>query len=251
MSQPLRPPSQLDLLADRLVDDYAASIPETATYIGVPGHDDRWSDLTPEGHGAHAQLLRAGVGMARTIQPVDHREEVARAAMIERLGAELARYEAGWAQAALNTVESPLSEFRITMSMMPTASEQDWVTIARRLTALPRALDGYLAGLTEAASHGRTAAARQVRLAAATARRWAGTPSRPGYFAELAASAPPGPAGLTRDLDGAAQATSAALLDFADRLESGLLPLAPERDAVGRERYAVESRYHAGIDLDL
>jgi len=251
VTEPTRPPSHLDLLADRFVTDYAAAVPEVATAIGVPGHDDRWSDLSPEGHGAHAQLLRATIGMAGYVEPLDRREEVARTAMTERLGAELARYEAGWAQAALDNVASPLSEFRITMGLMPTATEQDWATIARRLAALPQALDGYLAGLTEAASHGRTAAARQVRLAAATARRWAGTPERPGYFTELAASAPPGSAALARDLAGAARATSAGLLDFADRLESGLLPLAPERDAVGRDRYVVESRFHAGIDLDL
>ncbi|GAB4081981.1 DUF885 domain-containing protein [Modestobacter muralis] len=251
MTEPVRPPSQLDLLADRVVEEYAASIPEVATYIGVPGHDDRWSDLTPEGHGAHAQLLRTAIGMTGRIQPVDHREEVARAAMTERLGAELARYEAGWAQAALNNVSSPLSEFRITLGMMPTETEADWAVIARRLAALPRALDGYLAGLTEAARHGRSAAARQVTLAAATARRWAGTGEHPGYFTELATSAPAGSPGLARDLTRAAAATSAALLDFADRLEAGLLPLAPERDAVGRERYAVESRFHAGVELDL
>ena len=95
--------TDLDQLADRFVEDYAASQPTVATYIGVPGHDDRWPDSSPEGHEAHAELLRTttadrapGVGRRST-----GASEVARSAMLERLGAELARYDAGWAQADL------------------------------------------------------------------------------------------------------------------------------------------------------
>jgi uncharacterized protein (DUF885 family) len=247
----VRPPSELDLLADRFVEDYAASQPTVATAIGVPGYDDRWPDLSPEGHGAHAQLLRATIGMAQRIEPVDRRDDVARSAMLERLGAELALYEAGWTQAALNTVDSPLQGFRSTFDLMPTETEHDWATIARRLAALPAALDGYAEGLETAAAAGRVAAARQVRLSANIARRWAGTPDRRGFFADFAAGAPDGSAGLSRDLSRAVQQTSGALLGFADRIEQTLLPTAPEADGVGRERYAVESRFHAGIDLDL
>ncbi len=251
VTEPVRPPSELDQLADRFVEDYAASQPTVATYIGVPGHDDRWPDLTPDGHGAHAQLLTAAIGMAGRIEPVDRRDEVARSALLERLGAELARYQAGWAQADLNTIDSPLQGFRSSFDLMPAATEQDWATIARRLAALPAALDGYAVGLESAAGNGRTSAARQVRLGAQIARRWAGTPDRPGFFTQLVTGAPAGSAGLTRDLERAAQQTSGALLGFADRVEQSLLPAAPQADGVGRERYALESRYHAGVDLDL
>jgi uncharacterized protein (DUF885 family) len=247
----VRPPSELDQLADRFVDEYAAAHPEVATAIGVPGHDDRWPDLTPDGHAAHAELLRTTISDVERIDPVDHRDDVARSAMLERLGAELARYDAGWAQATLNTIDSPLQEFRITFDLMPTATEEDWATIARRLAAMPAALDGYAAGLEEAARAGRVSAARQVRLGAQTARRWAGTPDRPGVFADLVATAPAGSAALVRDLQRAAGQASGALLGFADRVEQHLLPYAPEADGVGRERYALESRYFAGIDLDL
>jgi uncharacterized protein (DUF885 family) len=246
-----RPPSELDELADRFVEEYAAAHPDVATAIGVRGYDDRWPDLSPEGRAGHADLLRRTLAGVEQIDPVDRRDDVARSAMLERLGAELARYDAGWAQAELNTIASPLPEFRITFDLMPTETEQDWTTIARRLAALPAALDGYATGLEAAARKGRVSAARQVRLSAQTARRWAGTPDRPGYFAELAASAPAMSDALVRDLERAARQTSGALLGFADRIEQNLLPLAPEADGVGRERYVLESRYHAGIDLDL
>jgi uncharacterized protein (DUF885 family) len=251
VSEPARPPSPLDQLADRFVADYAASQPTVATYAGVPGHDDRWPDLTPDGHAAHAHLLRTTLGTVRRTDPVDRRDEVARAAMVERLGAELARYDSGWMQADLNTIDSPLQGFRATFDLMPTATEQDWATIARRLAAVPAALEGWTTGLEAAAAQGHVPAARQVRLGAGIARRWAGTPDRPGFFAEFTRTAPAGSPGLARDLTRAAEETSGALLGFADRIERTLLPQAPEADGVGRERYGVESRYHAGIDLDL
>jgi uncharacterized protein (DUF885 family) len=248
-TEPVGPQSDLDQLADRFVDEYAALQPAAATYMGVLGHDDRWPDLTPAGTDAIAELLRTtGADVAR-IEPGNHREEVARAAMVERLGAELARYENGYAQADLNTIGSPLLEFRSVFDLMPTATEEDWTTIARRLAALPEALDGYARGLDDAADHGRVSAARQVRLSAGRARQWA---ARPGFFADFVAGAPAGEdSPLGRDLHRALDEATAALSGFADHVERSLLPRAPQRDAVGRERYVVESRYFTGVELDL
>jgi uncharacterized protein (DUF885 family) len=252
VSEPLRPPSPLDQLAERFVDDYAASQPTVATSIGVPGHEERWPDFTPAGHAAHADLLRRTIAAVETTDPVDRRDEVARGAMLERLGAELARHDAGWAQADLNTIDSPLQQFRATFDLMPTGTEADWTTIARRLEALPAALEGYTAGLDAAADAGQVAAARQVRLCAGIARRWAGASDAPGFFAELAAGAPVPPDGaLARDLASAVTGVETALLAFADHLEADLLPRAPQADGVGRERYALESRFFSGVDLDL
>jgi uncharacterized protein (DUF885 family) len=252
VSEPVRPPSELDQLADRYVQEYAASQPTVATYIGVPGHDERWPDLTPAGHAAHAGLLRRTVDAVEELDPVDRRDDIARSAMVERLGAELARYDAGWAQASLNTAESPLQDFRMTFDLMPTDTEQDWETIARRLQALPAALAGYTAGLDAAATNGQVAASRQVRLCAGIARRWAGNTTEPGFYAEFVTGAPvPAEGALARDLATAVAGVEAALRTFADHLERELLPRAPEADGVGRERYALESRFHTGVDLDL
>src|SRR3954447_25017259 len=121
-----RPPSLLDRLADRFVDDYAALDPVAATYIGVPGHDDRWPDLSPDGHAAHADLLRRTRAEVATVEPVDRRDEIARASMLERLGAELDRYEAGLAQSDLNSSASPLQSFRMIFDMMPTDTPEQW-----------------------------------------------------------------------------------------------------------------------------
>jgi uncharacterized protein (DUF885 family) len=252
VSEPARPPSRLDQLADRFVEEYAASRPTIATYIGVPGHDERWPDYTAAGRAAHAELLRRTLAELQRIDPVDRRDDVARSAMQERLGAELARYDSGWAPADLNTIDSPLQEFRLTFDMMPVASERDWATIARRLEALPAALAGYAAGLDAAAEAGRVSAARQVRLCAGIARGWAGSADDPGFFAGFIAGAPVAPDGaLAGELRAAVEGVRAALRSFADHLERRLLPRAPHRDGVGRERYALEFRYFTGADLDL
>ncbi|KQS66121.1 DUF885 domain-containing protein [Modestobacter sp. Leaf380] len=248
MSDSPRQPSDLDRLADAFVDAYAAIDPVTATHIGVPGHDDRWPDLSPAGRAAHADLLRTTVAAALACTPVDHRDEVARAAMVERLEAELARLDSGWAAADLNSIECPLQVFRETFDVMPTETDEDWATIARRLEALPSGVEGYLAGLDDAAAQGRVAAARQVRLTAALARRWAGTAHLPGFFTTFVE---PAPDALRPRLDRAAEGAHDAFLHFADHVERELLPRAPETDGVGRERYARESRYFTGADLDL
>ncbi|WP_222193180.1 DUF885 domain-containing protein [Modestobacter italicus] len=250
MSEPVRPPSPLDQLADRFVDAYAADQPTVATYIGVPGHDDRWPDLTPDGHAATAELLRRTIAEVQRIDPVDRRDDVAQSAMLERLGAELALHDAGWTQASLNSMESPLQGFRSTFDLMPTNTEDDWATVARRISRMPEALAGYTAGLVDAAAKGRVSAVRQVRLTAGIARRWAGAAGQPGFYAEFAGRAPVGDA-LRADLDRAVEGTNAALLTFADTVERELLPHAPGADGVGRERYALESRLFTGMDLDL
>jgi uncharacterized protein (DUF885 family) len=246
----VRPPSALDTLADRYVDDYAAADPVVATYIGVPGHDDEWPDLTLDGHAQLADLVRRTRAEAAALTPVDRRDEVARAAMLERLGAELERHEAGLAQSDLNTSASPLQMFRMIFDLMPTETVEHWATIGRRLTAMPAALDGYATGLLAAADGGHVSAARQVRLAAGLARQWAGTPSQPGSYVELAARAPQD-GGVAKDVERGAREASAALHAFADRLERELLPKAPDRDAAGRDRYTVESRFFTGVELDL
>ncbi|MCZ2819592.1 DUF885 domain-containing protein [Modestobacter sp. VKM Ac-2977] len=251
MTEPVRPPSPLDLLADRFVDAYAADDPTVATGIGVPGHDDEWPDLTPEGRTGTADLLRRTVAEVERIEPVDRRDDVARSAMLERLGAELALHDAGWTQAALNNVQSPLQEFRISFELMRTETEQDWATVARRLQHLPQALDGYATGLIVAASRGRAPAARQVRLGAQIARRYGGRTGRPGFYTGFVREAPSVEGALRVDLERAVEGANAAMHDFAARLERELLPSAPEPDGVGRERYALESRLFTGVDLDL
>ena len=59
----------VDDVAERFVDDYAALDPVAATYIGLPGFEDRLTDLSPDGFGARADLTRRALAAATPARP--------------------------------------------------------------------------------------------------------------------------------------------------------------------------------------
>ena len=81
----------VDDLADRYVDEWAPLNPTGATFVGIPGHDDKLDDLSPEGFEAQAELTRRTIAELDVIEPETEAEQVAKDAMLERLGLELAR----------------------------------------------------------------------------------------------------------------------------------------------------------------
>lgn len=74
----------VDAIADQFVEDFAALNPIEATYLGVPGHEDRLPDLSPDGFGEREQLTRRALADAMAAEPVDEREQVAKDAFLER-----------------------------------------------------------------------------------------------------------------------------------------------------------------------
>ena len=47
---PPRAATEIDQIADDFVGAYAALSPIMATYLGIPGHDEEYDDLSPAGH---------------------------------------------------------------------------------------------------------------------------------------------------------------------------------------------------------
>lgn len=136
---------------------------------------------------------------------------------------------------------------------MPTATEQDWEHIAGRAQNVPAAVEGYIESLRLARDAGRVAAARQVNIVIEQATKYA---AADGFFAKLAAGAATeeaGPLGtaLQEKLDAGAAAARRAYTGLADFLRADLLPAAPEKDAVGKARYALASRSFLGATVDL
>ena len=83
------------------------SNPTGATFVGITGYDDQLDDLSPDGFAAQAELNRrtlADLDVTRTGRPTP--ERVAKEAMQERLGLELARYDAGETTSELNVISS-------------------------------------------------------------------------------------------------------------------------------------------------
>ncbi|HET9422381.1 MAG TPA: DUF885 domain-containing protein, partial [Nocardioides sp.] len=124
-----------------------------------------------------------------------------------------------------------------------------WSNIGARLEGIPDALEGYRTTLREEAAAGRVVAQRQYVEVADQVRSWTGQQGLGGdVFAGLVAAAPDD----ARDrLTEAAGGASAAFAEFGRFLEAELAPLGRAREAVGRDRYALESRRFLGAMIDL
>lgn len=246
--------SAVDRVADRYVDRLAALDPIAATGFGVPGHDEQMPDLSPDGHAARADLDRATLrelAEAQRSAETDATDEITVAAMRERLGLRVERYEAGEIRRELNVLESPAQRLRDVFDLMPMQTPAQWATVAARLSALPDALAGYRSSLVESARAGDVAARRQVEQVALQC---GGFAAADGYFAGLLdqaerCSEPVGSAVLA-DLRRGAIAAADAYDALARYLREDLLERAPQADAVGADRYALASREFLGAVID-
>ncbi|SDS72492.1 Uncharacterized conserved protein, DUF885 familyt [Paraoerskovia marina] len=254
MTDQERTPTPVDTIAERHVRRVAELDPIAATAMGLPGHDDRLTDLSPDGLAQRAQATRTTLRELDAVAPVDDTDRVTLAAMRERLGLELELHEAGEDLRELNNIESPLQRVRDIFDLQPTASVEDWEAVRSRLEAVPEALGGYARSLREAAARGDVAAHRQVVVAAGQARELAGPDS---FFRSFVAGSErvlddSGACQLLRgDLDHAARTAAEAYGELAEVLETELAPQAPLPDAVGRERYSLWSRWFLGARVDL
>ena len=240
----------IDTLSDIYVADYAAIDPQAATYMGVPGYDDQLTDLSPEGFDAREELTRRAHDAIGAAAPADERERVAKEAFLERTTLSLERYEAHLPHYVVSVASGPLHSLRGCFDLMDTSSEEGWTQVLGRLAAVPGTLDGYRRTLDEEATRGNVAPTAQLTGVAAQLRGWTGhTGPNPSIFNMMVERAPHGP--LQQELRKHALAATGAFASFADYLETELAPRGAPKEAVGRENYALESRYFLGATVDL
>ncbi len=250
-------------LADRYVEGVAELDPLTATALGLRPHDDRLPDLSPAGQEATDDLARATLGRLEAIHAgaadrggLDALELRCARVLRERLEAGLAVSAAGERLRSVNNLFSPVQAVRQIFTLMPTETEQDWATIARRLARVPEAYGSYRASLREGAARGLFAAPRQAGVVIEQLTAWLGPGAGRSWFADFAATSTtlPGslPASLQRDLDAAAAAATQAVARLRDYLAQDYAPAADGTpDAVGPQRYALWARQWTGSALDL
>lgn len=249
-----RTPSAIDAIADAYLTTMCELDPLAATSMGVPGYDHLTTDLSPAGIAARAEAGRAVLAELTGAEPADATDEVTLAAMRERVGLEIELFEAGEMHANLNNISSPVQFLRDVYDIMPTDTAEQWSNIASRMALLPETVDGYIASLRWAAERGRVPARRQVEICVTQARDLAdpATSFFPAFVTgEAAQAALADDAALRADLERAAEGALAAYDRLADFLTDELAPLAPAQDAVGRERYALWSRFFLGSQVDL
>jgi uncharacterized protein (DUF885 family) len=241
---------EVDLIADRYVDECVARYPETATYLGIPDHDDSWSDYSPDGIADRIDHIRRTIAALHGAAPRDERENTAKEAMLERLGLEVELYDAHITASRVSVIAGQAQEIRWIFDLMPTDSEAGWRNIASRLRTVYRPLSDVRETLSAEAREGNISAVRQIHATVDQIRSWTGETGDDDFFAGLAARAPEQDT-MRSDLNSAANEARRAFSEFADWLETSLGPLAPSLDAVGEERYALDSRYFLGAVIDL
>ncbi len=243
--------SEINEISNAYVADYAALSPMMSTYLGLPGADRRLDDLSPEGLAEVDGLDRRTLAALTAAPSTGPADDLAREVLTERLEVQRDLYDSGWAHGNLNVIDCAVQMVRMVFDLMPTATDDDAAAIAARMAAVPTALHGYRQSLLHAAGEGKVAAVRQVDKCAQQCDTYAGV-SATGFFSTLAESVGEGrsPA-LLADLRAGAAAAEGGYADLAAFLRSELRPLAPEKDAVGRERYALASRNFLGAAVDL
>jgi uncharacterized protein (DUF885 family) len=252
MTDATRTPTQVDTIADAWVDTLAELDPTLATYIGRFEFNDRYGDYSPAGHERLAEAARGTLAALSSATPADDIDVVTKLDLTRELELALELHEAQWHLRDLNVIASPAQELRSVFDLMPTETTDDWSVIATRLKALPGALDGYVATLREGIARGLVPARRQVTEVVTQIARYT---SDGGYFATFAGEAAPAsgqlPASLARELADNANAARVAYDELAQFLGTELAPAASEKDAVGRELYALHSRRFLGATVEL
>ncbi len=206
-------------LADRYVEEMAALDPCAAAEMGVAGHDAELTDYGPDGVASRAALLRGTLSQLGPAPEATAAEPFEVTVMRERLGAELALYDAGLRLGEVNVLDGSLEQLRLVFDLMDTGSEAAWENLAARLRRLPAALDRHREGILRAAADGQMAASRQVEGSAEQCALWTGS------FSELPAAYGDGP--LRQELERGAARVNQALEGFVRFLREELAPIAP------------------------
>ncbi|GAB3548778.1 DUF885 domain-containing protein [Arthrobacter tumbae] len=250
---PTRAQTAIDAVAEAYTEMLLQLDPGFATQLGLPGHETEYRDYSPAGLEAFAEATRETLGRLIDLEPTDDVDAVTLDAMHERLGLELEIHETGLRLADLNNLACPAQEIRMIFDLMPTDTAEQWHHIAGRLCNVPDAVGGYITSLREGKNRGILPAARQIRIVIEQTSAYA---ADGGYFDEYVSGATIDddgglPDSVLTELAAGCEAARNAYRHLSTFLEEELLPEAPEKDAVGRERYSLMSRQFLGAAVDL
>ncbi len=242
----------IDAIAETWVDTELDLFPEYRVYLGRAGHEGEYADYSPEGAERVISEVRKTLASIGSATPVDAVDDITKMDLSRELQLLIDKHDAGFDQRDLNVIASAPQSLRDIFDLMPTESEEDWSHVARRMRNLPAAMEGYIQTLRTGIAAGNVPAIRQIReVVAQAAKQVADT----GFFFRLAdgakASVGDLPRSLRDDLSAAARESAGAYATLSDFLQNELAPHAPERDAVGREIYALASRDFLGAAVDL
>lgn len=246
-----RTPSALDQLCDSYVDNLATLDPLFGSYCGLEGFDAQWPDFSPAGFGRINDLNTRFRADVRAAQKIDDVDRITAAAVDDRMGVATALFDAG-EDAMLNNIACPVQSVRDTFSTMKQDTPEALENIAARLAGIPEVFAGYEESLREAAGAGRFAARRQI---AAVLSQIDDVVAENSYFdnfvADLVREVPGVSSELAEKLHDGVVAAKRGFADLGSFIRDNLAEKAPEKDAVGRERYELLSHSFVGARVDL
>lgn len=242
----------MDQVAERYYDAIVEASPILATDLGLDVGQDEYDDLSPAGLEATYRSAMAALDELDQAMPADDIDKVTAAAMRNRLGLLAETHDHGDDLLSINGIETGLHAIRAVYDAMPTATPEQWETIARRLHAVPEAIDGWLASQRASIDAGIRPAHRQVRLLASQIDGWTAFGGFfDTYLAEAAMADGPLPGSLHSRLAGAVTTAKDAYTAAAAALRDELDAASTDQDAVGIQRYRLASREFLGSTIDL
>ncbi|HEV7951313.1 MAG TPA: DUF885 domain-containing protein [Glaciihabitans sp.] len=249
---PSRASTPIDALAEAWVETELELFPEYSVYMGRPGREGDYADYSPDGAERAIGETKKTLAAINAATAVDAVDEVTKMDLARELALTVDKHEAGFHQRDLNVIASPAQSMRDVFDLMPTATETDWGHISARMHNLPAAMDGYIETLRSGIAAGNTPAIRQVNEIITQAGKQV---KDTGFFFQLAASATADgsvvPESLQRELRAGAEVAAEAYGSLVSFLRDELAAHAPEKDAVGRDMYALASRDFLGATIDL
>ena len=230
-------------ILDRFIEDGIKLSPLSATYMGIPGYDDKLDDLSPTGAKKGEDLVRNTLNAVKNETPANEFDRIAKEVAIERLSSELKLSETKESHVTFNLIASPVTEIRQIFEMMKDSPELV-SNVTKRLSGIKSAFDGWRLTIEEAAKDGKVNQKRQVLATAGQLDTFA-----KGGFTAVAAKF--NPAKDNSELLQAAKSAESACAELATWLREKYAPMSQPEDGVGETRYKLWARHFTGADLNI
>jgi len=230
-------------ILDRFIEDGIKLSPLSATYMGIPGYDDKLDDLSPTGAKKGEDLVRNTLNAVKNETPANEFDRIAKEVAIERLSSELKLSETKESHVTFNLIASPVTEIRQIFEMMKDSPELV-SNVTKRLSGIKSAFDGWRLTIEEAAKDGKVNQKRQVLATAGQLDTFA-----KGGFTAVAEKF--NPAKDNSELLQAAKSAESACAELATWLREKYAPMSQPEDGVGETRYKLWARHFTGADLNI
>ena len=231
-------------LSDEYITEATKLSPIGATFLGIPGFEDRLDDFSLEGSKKKPALIRETLQKLADLKPQDENDRIAAAVMHERLSSELALYDSYEMQGVCAVIWSPAITIRQVFEVMPFETAEDMKNFTSRLNAVKSAHDSWKSALIDLGKMGKRPPKRQVRGVADQLKAFSG-----GAYSGIAKRIDP--ENKYPELHTAAASADKSAGELGEWMSTSYLPDAPEADGLGAERYSAWARHFTGADLDL